>query len=155
MASVWAIGDVHGEAGKLDSLLAALPRGPEDYTVFLGDYIDRGPDSAGSVRSVLKEYRAAPERTILLWGNHEDMAASRYGFDRPSSFVYDDFDWYRNGGIDAMKSFGYDIPDMFPGPLSPGTRRTLRALSEILASADRTFPRPQRPYLGSCRGAAG
>jgi len=79
MPSVWAIGDIHGEAGMLNTLLNALPRAEGDYTVFIGDYIDRGEDSAGAVARVLAEYDRAPDHTILLWGNHEDMAASHFG----------------------------------------------------------------------------
>lgn len=140
MASVWAIGDVHGEAGKLNKLLDALPRGPEDYTVFLGDYIDRGQDSAGAVRRALAEYDAAPERTILLWGNHEDMAAAHYSFKRPSSFEYDPFDWYRNGGIEAMKSFGYDIPDLFRADCPPEFARLFGVLQTYWKAPEEVFP---------------
>jgi serine/threonine protein phosphatase 1 len=108
MASIWAIGDLHGEIGRLTALLQALPRESADTTVFIGDYIDRGPDSAGVVDRILAEYNAAPERTILLWGNHEDMAAEHFGFPRPSSFAYDPYDWYRNGGVQAMASYDYE-----------------------------------------------
>lgn len=108
--SVFAIGDIHGECARLEVLLATLSRGPEDTTVFLGDYIDRGPDSAGVVRRVLQEYDAAPDRTVLLWGNHEDMAAAHFGFAAPSGFDYDPYDWFRNGGFAALASFGYPTP---------------------------------------------
>ena len=116
MASVWAIGDIHGEIGRLNALLDALPRQKGDITLFIGDYIDRGPDTAGVVRRVLAEYDAAPEDTVLLWGNHEDMAASRYGIAAPSQLEYDPYDWYRNGGIEALESFGLVKPEMFAAP---------------------------------------
>lgn len=116
MASVWAIGDIHGQIGHLTALLDALPRQPGDITLFIGDYIDRGPDSAGVVRRVLAEYDAAPDDTILLWGNHEDMAAARFGIEAPSKLEYDPYDWYRNGGIEAMQSFGYQQPELFAAP---------------------------------------
>ena len=107
MASLWAIGDLHGQLMQLEALLAALPRGENDVTVFIGDYIDRGPDSAGVVRRVLAEYAAAPERVILLWGNHEDMAAYHYHLPRPSSYLYDEGLWLENGGVTALRSFGF------------------------------------------------
>ena len=116
MASVWAIGDVHGQLGMLEALLSALPRGPQDVTVFLGDYIDRGPDSAGVVRRALAEQDAAPERTVLLWGNHEDMAASHFRFPAPSGYDYDPSDWFRNGGVQALESYGLQRPDLFMAP---------------------------------------
>lgn len=115
--SVFAIGDIHGEEPRLSALLAALPRGPEDTTVFLGDYIDRGPDSAGVVRRVLAEYDAAPTRTILLWGNHEDIAAAHFGFPAPSKLTYDPYDWFKNGGFATLASFGYPTPaEAFSAP---------------------------------------
>jgi serine/threonine protein phosphatase 1 len=142
MASVWAIGDVHGELGKLETLLAKLDklRAADDFTVYLGDYIDRGPDSAGVVRRVLQEYDAAPERTILLWGNHEDMAAGRYSVPRPSSFEYDPFDWYRNGGIDAMKSWGFGIPDLFQAECPEDLQRLFPLLKTYWVAPTDKFP---------------
>lgn len=69
----FVIGDVHGERGLLSALLGALPFiAPDDTLVFLGDYLDRGPDSRG----VIELLRRLPEQTVgklvLLRGNHED-----------------------------------------------------------------------------------
>lgn len=69
----YVVGDLHGERVMLDRLLAELPFiGPEDSLVFLGDYLDRGPDSAG----VIETLRRLPEQTVgtlvCLRGNHED-----------------------------------------------------------------------------------
>lgn len=116
MASVWTIGDVHGQAAMLSALLAALPRADDDVTVFIGDYIDRGPDTAAVVRRVLKEHDKAPDRTVLLWGNHEDMAAEHFGLEAPCDLAYDPNDWFRNGGIQAMESYGHSTPDLFAAP---------------------------------------
>ena len=46
---LYAVGDIHGEREKLAALLAALPLTPDDRLVFVGDYVDRGPDSKGVV----------------------------------------------------------------------------------------------------------
>ena len=73
MASVWAIGDVHGEAARLSALLDELPRQPGDWTVFLGDYIDRGPDSAGVLATVRRLQEGSPESVVCLMGNHEAL----------------------------------------------------------------------------------
>jgi serine/threonine protein phosphatase 1 len=142
MGSIWAIGDLHGEIGRLTALLKALPRRPEDTTVFIGDYIDRGPDSASVIERVLAEYDAAPERTILLWGNHEDMAAERYGFPRPSTFAYDPFDWYRNGGVQAMASFGYEpnSRELFAAPCPDSLGRLFSLLRTFWRPPADTFP---------------
>ncbi|GAB4457852.1 MAG: metallophosphoesterase family protein [Armatimonadaceae bacterium] len=141
MASVWAIGDIHGECAKLEALLANLPREEDDITVYLGDYIDRGPDSAGVVRRVLADYDAAPGRTVLLWGNHEDMAAGRYGLSRPSSFEYDIFDWYRNGGIQAMKSWGHGDYDLFQADIPEELKRLVRMLKPYWTAPEDRFPK--------------
>jgi serine/threonine protein phosphatase 1 len=69
----FVIGDIHGERALLDTLLAQLPFiAPDDTMVFLGDYLDRGPDSRG----VIETLRRLPEKTVgkivFLRGNHED-----------------------------------------------------------------------------------
>lgn len=69
-----AIGDVHGNRAALDDLLARL--GDElsaaDTLVFLGDYIDRGPDSKGCVDSILRLRESCRASVVTLMGNHED-----------------------------------------------------------------------------------
>ena len=64
-----AITDIHGELGKLESVLSKIETRPDDIFVFMGDYIDRGPDSKGVVEKVL-EIREKFE-TITLIGSHE------------------------------------------------------------------------------------
>lgn len=140
MPSVWAIGDIHGENAKLDTLLSALPRGDDDITVFLGDYIDRGPSSALAVRRVLHEYDTnGPDRTILLWGNHEDMAARHFKVDAPSTFDYDPYVWFANGGKKAMASWGVENDGMFDAPCPDDLGRLFPLL--------RTFWRSDDPEL--------
>ncbi len=146
MASVWVIGDIHGEITKLDTLLNALPRGEDDYTIFLGDYIDRGPSSAEVVRRVLAEHDRAPTRTILLWGNHEDMAASNFRTLSPTGIPYDPYDWFRNGGLVAMESWGYKTPQMFAVKCPPDLRRLLGLLRLFFRGAE-TGIAAMEPYL--------
>ncbi len=70
----FAIGDIHGDLLHLEALVARLPRtDAEDTLVFLGDYVDRGPSSAGVIhflRFRLPEITAA--KLVFLRGNHED-----------------------------------------------------------------------------------
>lgn len=74
---VYAIGDIHGRADLLEAMLGKIERDeairPEANTtiVFLGDLIDRGPDSARVVDLVLKLGRTRTVRAIA--GNHEEM----------------------------------------------------------------------------------
>jgi serine/threonine protein phosphatase 1 len=69
----FAIGDIHGEVGKLQRLLSELrPRARSgDSLVLLGDYIDRGPDSRGVIDLILRQEKDWPGPVIPLMGNHE------------------------------------------------------------------------------------
>jgi serine/threonine protein phosphatase 1 len=73
-ARTFVIGDIHGDSAALETLLARLPElTPADTLVLLGDYVDRGPDSAGVVRRVWRLQSECPARVVALRGNHEDM----------------------------------------------------------------------------------
>src|SRR5262245_56703392 len=69
-----AIGDVHGNRPALDDLLTRLEPDLEasDTVVFLGDYIDRGPDSKGCIDRILRFRTESPATVVALLGNHED-----------------------------------------------------------------------------------
>jgi serine/threonine protein phosphatase 1 len=70
----FVIGDVHGRRAQLSALLKMLPRNEAaDTLIFLGDFIDRGPDAPGVVTDVIELQRANPSRVITLRGNHEQM----------------------------------------------------------------------------------
>jgi len=72
-ARTFAIGDIHGDLAALDKLLERLPKLTTDDTlVLLGDYVDRGPNSAGVVRRVRAMEDELPARVVALRGNHED-----------------------------------------------------------------------------------
>lgn len=72
--STFAIGDIHGCRDALDQLLAKLPFDDGDRLVFLGDYIDRGPDSKGVVDRLISLRDSRPAgSTVFLMGNHEEM----------------------------------------------------------------------------------
>ena len=70
-----ALGDIHGHSQALDAILAAVDPQAEDTLVFLGDYVDIGPDSKG----VLERVIALKERcqVVALLGNHEEMMLGR------------------------------------------------------------------------------
>ena len=67
MARHIIIGDVHGCASELASLVATLSPGPGDEVIFAGDIIDKGPDSVGALAL------AAGAGDIFVEGNHEAM----------------------------------------------------------------------------------
>jgi serine/threonine protein phosphatase 1 len=86
MATI-AVGDVHGNLPALAELLGQI-RGevtPEDVVVFLGDYIDRGPDSRGCVEAILEFRAGCAAEVVCLRGNHEDwMLRTREDYTRHS-----------------------------------------------------------------------
>jgi serine/threonine protein phosphatase 1 len=97
--SVFAIGDVHGCAEELRALIQKLPLRKDSLVVFLGDYIDRGPDSRGVVDTILDLRQYC--RVICLLGNHELMLREFLdGSDsrRVARFIY-------NGGSSTLASY--------------------------------------------------
>lgn len=85
--AVFAIGDIHGNLRALDDLLGrvAAEIGSSDTVVFLGDYIDRGPDSRGCIERILDFRRATKAQVVGLMGNHEQwMMETRRDFTRHS-----------------------------------------------------------------------
>lgn len=70
-SALFVIGDIHGCAEELDELLGILPLAPGSTIVFLGDYIDRGPNSRAVIDRIM-ELRKSYE-VVALMGNHESM----------------------------------------------------------------------------------
>ncbi len=70
MKRTLAIGDIHGCLGPLTTLWKAVNPRPEDHIVFIGDYVDRGPDAKGVIEFLLN---LPPELNVtFLSGNHEE-----------------------------------------------------------------------------------
>ncbi|MBK5264345.1 MAG: serine/threonine protein phosphatase [Alphaproteobacteria bacterium] len=108
---VYAIGDIHGRLDLLDALLErihadSVVRGEaESHLIFLGDLIDRGPDSAGVVRRA--RTLAAGGRAIrFLKGNHEEvfLDAARGDLQTLRFFT-------RIGGRETLLSYGLSADD--------------------------------------------
>jgi serine/threonine protein phosphatase 1 len=97
MATV-VIGDIHGRLDRLKSLLETLPAWPDQF-VFLGDYIDRGPDSKGVIDRLLA--LAQEVECVFLRGNHEDMALDALD----GSNRYEPEIWEMNGGLETIRSY--------------------------------------------------
>ena len=70
---IYAIGDVHGQLAKLDAALERIERdGAGGPVVFLGDYVDRGPDARGVIDRIARGQREG-RPWIALKGNHDRM----------------------------------------------------------------------------------
>ena len=69
---IMAVGDIHGMYDKLKMLMRRIKFDPAmDTLIFLGDIIDRGPESLQCFDYVMHLQRKYPESVILLLGNHE------------------------------------------------------------------------------------
>jgi serine/threonine protein phosphatase 1 len=82
-----AIGDIHGNHSALANLLQKLlPQiRSDDCLVFLGDYIDRGPDSKGCIEEIVRLGNEAAFPVVTLLGNREEwMLATMHDYTKHS-----------------------------------------------------------------------
>lgn len=118
---IFAVGDVHGNLRELTILLNFVRRreglSEDDLVVFVGDYIDRGPSSAGVVEYVTA-FREAHSETVCLQGNHEEMLLSFLGLGGSHGEYY-----LKNGGSNCLQSYGIDV-------LSQDRSEIVRAIPE-------------------------
>ncbi|PKD44555.1 metallophosphoesterase family protein [Rhodohalobacter barkolensis] len=100
-----AIGDIHGCSQSLKALWDKLEPFSDASFIFIGDYIDRGPDSKGVVDFLLKVQNE--RNCIFLRGNHEQMLLDSFESKR-------DYNWLLNGGDTTLESYGVDGADQIP-----------------------------------------
>ncbi|MGB9615341.1 MAG: metallophosphoesterase family protein, partial [Fervidobacterium sp.] len=94
---IWAISDLHGCLRPLEKLISEISPTQDDTLIFLGDYIDRGPDSKGVVDFLIGLSKIT--NCVFLRGNHEQMLLD----------VLDDGDlymWTINGAHATWRSYG-------------------------------------------------
>ena len=91
-----AIGDIHGCSGTLKCLLDKLAPGPDDHLVFLGDYVDRGPDTPGVIDHLISLQNT--HKCTFLRGNHDDAMLSWMEGVRGYSWLY-------YGGSETVRSY--------------------------------------------------
>ena len=93
-----AITDIHGELGKLESVLSKIETRPDDIFVFMGDYIDRGDKSKEVVERVIKQ--SETHECIYLIGSHE------YALLHAKQDDYYNYLFWNYGGPATVKSYG-------------------------------------------------
>lgn len=103
---IFAIGDIHGCYDKLRELMERIPYDPQqDTLVFLGDYIDRGPQSR-EVLNYLCQLRREAEKVVMLMGNHEYLMLEYHRSGDPALLPF-----LRQLGIDkTLNSYGVNHP---------------------------------------------
>ena len=98
---VLVVGDIHGCRRELDVLLKDLGVGAGDTVVFLGDYVDRGPDVRGVIERLVALAADQAVRTVFLRGNHEDMLLGYLGHPGRYGEAF-----LANGGDVTLRSYG-------------------------------------------------
>lgn len=114
--SLIAIGDIHGCRRTLDGLLERLALSLEDHVVFLGDYIDRGPDSAAVLDRMIEMERQARvgrgPRCTFIRGNHDEMMLDAVEQTDPGLARAQAAEayalWQHNGGRITLESYESD-----------------------------------------------
>jgi serine/threonine protein phosphatase 1 len=131
---IYAVGDVHGHLDRLAAMHALIAQDLRDRPVpaplllHLGDYLDRGPDSAGVVARLLDPAALPPAPVVNLMGNHEDMALCALGGQDEAAIPH----WLANGGVASLRSWnvGQDThPHDWASRLPPAHLAFLRSLA--------------------------
>lgn len=125
---VYAVGDVHGRVDLLVDLHRRIAEdaksAPESrrLAIYLGDYVDRGPDSAGVIDHLLDSPLPGFEQVYLM-GNHEEFLLQ---------FLDDPADgdvWIANGGDATLRSYGVEPgSDGFAGDLAAAWEQLRRKM---------------------------
>jgi serine/threonine protein phosphatase 1 len=132
---VYAVGDVHGRIDLLDRLLARIDADQAErpvarpIEVFLGDYVDRGQDSAGVIDRLIS--RGGNHETVCLLGNHEDCLLEF--FTNPGILTA----WSQNGGLTTLLSYG----------LKPSIQSSSEEQRDLSAALAATMPASHRQFL--------
>lgn len=132
----YAIGDVHGRLDLLRNLLHKIEEDSADrpsartFVVFLGDLIDRGPDSAG-VLEFLRRYRPDTIEPVFLAGNHEEVMLRVINGERGGLLDR----WLRYGGAQTLTSYGLDVASIRIMP----ERRALEEIIEAVPAHHDSF----------------
>lgn len=116
---VYAVGDVHGCYEEMKALLAKIAvdsagraRGRRPILIFLGDYVDRGPQSAKVLEALIWLKRRPDLEVRLLKGNHEQAMLAFLDAPEPNAA------WLRWGGAETLSAYGVEPPAGEDDPLA-------------------------------------
>lgn len=116
---IYAVGDVHGCNRLLRSLVRLIAQDAEDLRrerpdvavtlIFLGDYIDRGPDSKAVIDLLISDDLPGDAHHFLL-GNHEDVLLKFLNADTDQQARYEGERWVNYGGSATLGAYGVHSP---------------------------------------------
>ncbi|MTI01045.1 metallophosphoesterase family protein [Roseibium sp. RKSG952] len=112
---VYAVGDLHGQLAEFERVLTLIERdgGPDARIVFLGDYVDRGPDSRGLLERLIEGHDKGRDWITLL-GNHDRMFAwFMEETPRHDPHLLVGYHWLheRLGGVETLRSYDVEFDD--------------------------------------------
>jgi len=160
-ALTFAVGDIHGCLDKLRRVMAACEARAGARSaryVFLGDYVDRGPDSRGVIEFLIERQRARPGTMVCLMGNHEQMAIAAHDSVRAIPL------WLANSGAATLSNYldrgGRILPEhlewlrALPLCHDDGLRFFVHAGVDLALPLDRQAPEAmlwiREPFLTDC-----
>lgn len=147
---IYAVGDIHGRADLLDQLIDLIEaddaaRGDADFQlIFLGDLIDRGPDSA-RVMETVAGLLASGDQVRLIKGNHEEVfAAAAVGHAQSIRLLM------KIGGYETLASYGIsrteadrgtidDLADLLKARIPQRHLDIIEAGEDMIRSGDYVF----------------
>jgi serine/threonine protein phosphatase 1 len=101
--SIFAIGDIHGHLMALDALLANIPASPDDTLVFLGDYVNKGPEVRGTLDRLYALNKT--RKCIFLRGNHDQIMIDAHHKSSKMT-IFESL-----GGEDTLMSYGSGLTE--------------------------------------------
>ena len=146
---IYAIPDIHGHKAKLDHALSLIEAdgGGDAPVVFLGDLVDRGPDSRGVIQTLIDGIGAGRDWTVLR-GNHDQLFLEFLDTGQMfSPLVKSGRGWLNEvmGGIDTLASYGVAASEQAPNhaaaraAVPPAHRDFLAALPRLYQTDDHIF----------------
>lgn len=131
----YAVGDVHGRLDLLEMMLAAIERdvaerpGTKNLLIFLGDLIDRGPDSRGVIDRLIS-YRHDRIDPYFLAGNHEEVLLRLLAGEQGILGS-----WLKFGGAQCLASYGCKATEFSAIP----ERQALAKLKDVIPAEHQQF----------------
>jgi serine/threonine protein phosphatase 1 len=138
-----AVGDLHGYSAPLRELLTKIHVKEPDLIVFIGDYIDRGPESKTVIEELI-QLKDLHQNLIFLKGNHEDMLLGSLGF---NAVIRDLRTWLYNGGADTLTSYGMDRNEVWSLQNMSNDRTSIQVIKNFIPTNHIEFLAGLQPYI--------